>query len=230
MLIIPVIDIRNAQVVHARCGKRDDYRPLQTALCHNSDPLELVHAYLSLYPFTEIYLADLDAIEQTGQNDAVVTSLHNHFSDLTFWLDAGNNIADDLHSLERLRPVIGTETGVTSQQLACHTGHDSKPILSLDFLGSNLKGDASLLENTKSWPEDVIVMSLQRVGSGHGPDLDLLSYIQSIAAEKNLFMAGGIRSEHDLDELCSRGVAGVLLASALHNNKISVETLNKYRV
>lgn len=229
MLIIPVIDIRNAQAVHARCGKRDDYRPLQTALCHNSDPLEVVHAYLSLSPFTEIYLADLDAIEQTGQNNTVVTSLHNHFSDVTFWLDAGNNVAEDLHSLQRLRPVIGTETGITPQQLSRHTYHNSEPILSLDFLGSNLKGDASLLENTESWPNDVIIMSLQRVGSEHGPDVGLLSYIESIAAGKNLFMAGGIRNEQDLEELYLRGVSGVLLASALHNNKISVEALNKYR-
>ena len=40
MDVIPVIDIKNGQVVHAQGGRRDSYRPIQTPLSATSDPAD----------------------------------------------------------------------------------------------------------------------------------------------------------------------------------------------
>lgn len=229
MLIIPVIDIRDGIAVLARAGRREEYKPVQSLLSPQADVDAVVRAYLSLYPFTTLYVADLDAIQGKGDNRRVIDALHRNFPGLSFWIDAGNNFADYLFSHDRLRPVIGSETGIGCRQLA-DCGHaNRKIILSLDFTGRVLKGDADLLEQPLCWPQDIIIMALHRVGSGMGPEMDLLRYINSIVPGKNLFTAGGVRNEQDLEQLCSRGISGALLATALHNNKISVETLHKYR-
>ena len=63
MEIIPVIDIRQNQVVHAIKGQRQNYRPLQTSLCNSHSPEDIVQAFIDTYPFKTIYIADLDAIQ-----------------------------------------------------------------------------------------------------------------------------------------------------------------------
>ena len=72
MDIIPVIDLMGGQAVHAKLGRRDEYRPLQSRLCRTSRPLDVAEALLALYPFRTLYLADLDAIRGGRAQFAVV--------------------------------------------------------------------------------------------------------------------------------------------------------------
>ncbi len=57
MEIIPVIDVRNGTVVHARMGRRDEYRPLETNLSRTSDPIDVVRGLFSIYPFPTATIA-----------------------------------------------------------------------------------------------------------------------------------------------------------------------------
>ena len=68
MEIIPVIDLMGGVVVHARMGQRNAYRPIATPLSPTSDPLDVTRGLMSVYPFTSIYAADLDAIDKRGSN------------------------------------------------------------------------------------------------------------------------------------------------------------------
>ncbi len=68
MQIIPVIDIKNGVVVHARAGDRASYRPIETPLASSAEPLAVIEGLLSLFPFDTLYLADLDGIER-GEPD-----------------------------------------------------------------------------------------------------------------------------------------------------------------
>src|SRR5215471_20002462 len=68
MEIIPVIDLKGDTVVHARMGRRDDYRPIRTPLSATSDPVDVTRGLLSIHPFTTLYVADLDAIERRDDN------------------------------------------------------------------------------------------------------------------------------------------------------------------
>ena len=103
-------------------------------------------------------------------------------------------------------------------------------VLSLDFRGDAFVGDLEVLERAENWPERLIVMTLARVGSGLGPDLARLSQIAETAGpERRVYAAGGLRGADDLDALNDLGLAGVLVASALHDGRLTAMDLDKQR-
>src|SRR5215471_17804180 len=89
MEIIPVLDLKGGQVVRARMGQRDLYRPIETPLAATSDPLDVMRGLLSVHRFTTAYVADLDAIERKGDNGAALAALKAEFSDVSLWVDNG---------------------------------------------------------------------------------------------------------------------------------------------
>jgi phosphoribosylformimino-5-aminoimidazole carboxamide ribotide isomerase len=98
---------------------------------------------------------------------------------------------------------------------------DPRVILSLDFRGDAFIGPPSLLASPAIWPRRVIVMTLARVGSGAGPDLERLADIAELSSHRLIYAAGGLRHTGDLDDLKNAGVAGVLVASALHDGRLT---------
>jgi phosphoribosylformimino-5-aminoimidazole carboxamide ribotide isomerase len=72
----------------------------------------------------------------------------------------------------------------------------------------------------------IIVLDLARVGSGEGVDFAFLKEMLSSLVIK-VFVGGGIRDTHDLVTLKEMGINGVLLATALHSGKISVQELRR---
>ena len=89
LLIIPVIDLLDGLVVHARGGRRAEYAPVQSPLCPSAEPEKVVAALLALHPFCEIYIADLGALLGRDRHDATVARLQAGFPRITFWLDCG---------------------------------------------------------------------------------------------------------------------------------------------
>jgi uncharacterized protein related to proFAR isomerase len=92
--------------------------------------------------------------------------------------------------------------------------------LSLDFRGDAFVGPPELLAEACLWPNRIIVMTLARVGSGEGPDLARLGDIIARAGSRAVFAAGGVRHADDLKALRDLGVAGALVATALHQGRI----------
>ncbi len=227
MHIIPVIDILNGTVVHARRGRRNDYRPIQSRLCAGSDPESVVDALLDLYPFPAVYVADLDAVENKGNNDEAIRRLADRFPDLEFWLDRGNSntLAD---TIRQIVPVTATENGLSCRQLIEIRHRYPHTVLSLDFNDNGLIGDDTILKNGDDWPQRCIVMTLHRVGADEGPDMERFRFIRDRAPDRSLYAAGGIRDVRDLHSLAAAGAAGALLASALHNGSITTETLKAF--
>ena len=64
-------------------------------------------------------------------------------------------------------------------------------------------------------------MTLARVGSGSGPDLKRLAAIQAVASGRRVFAAGGMRNVADLLALKEAGIAGALVASCLHDGRLT---------
>jgi phosphoribosylformimino-5-aminoimidazole carboxamide ribotide isomerase len=104
---------------------------------------------------------------------------------------------------------------------------DEGYVLSLDFKASRFVGPAGLLSTSTFWPRRVIVMTLARVGSGEGPDLDRLSEIVARAQGRAVYAAGGVRNADDLAAIQDTGAAGALIASALHAGTITAGDLIK---
>jgi phosphoribosylformimino-5-aminoimidazole carboxamide ribotide isomerase len=212
--IIPVIDLMGGCVVHAKRGQRDQYQPIQTPLCQGATPEAVIDGLLNLHSFKTFYIADLDALTGKKPQWDIVERLQCHYPTLDFWLDQGWGEA-----VGRAVPVIGTESlnGERVQQLSSLQGQF---ILSLDFSEDRLLGESSVLDDIRLWPDKVIVMSLSYVGAGEGPDFQRLREIQSRQPDKALIAAGGVRHAGDLLRLKAMGVAGVLLASALHSGAV----------
>ena len=228
MLIIPVIDLKNGQAVHAVGGERTQYEPLSTCLCDSSDPLEVTQAYLDFYPFTTLYIADLDAIEKTGSHHVMVERLLQQCPELSVWLDAGfsqfNSLEAWMHN-PRLRPVLGSESqsqaNIVRAILAQYASQH--PLLSLDYKNGQFLGPKELLDNPQNWPDEIILMQLDRVGANQGPNTELPT--EPGCSDKRFYAAGGVRDKTDLERLSAAGYAGVLVASALHDGRLSKDDI-----
>jgi phosphoribosylformimino-5-aminoimidazole carboxamide ribotide isomerase len=210
------------QVVHARMGDRTSYQPLESPLSPTSEPVHVVRALSSVYPFPTFYVADLDAIQGNGDNLPVLRRIRAEFPALEMWVDNGVAVASALDALIGAglgTPVIGSESQRDGKLIAQH--RDSKRIvLSLDFRGDAFQGPQEILAEPALWPRQIILMALARVGSGAGPDLGRLASIQSIAGGREIYAAGGVRNADDLWALKEAGVSGALIATALHERRI----------
>lgn len=227
MDIIPVLDLRGGIVVRARMGQRDQYRPLQSQLARTSDPVDVMRGLCSVYPFGTFYIADLDAIMGTGDNEVTLWRLKAEFPGAVFWVD--NGVADVSAALRWLDAGLGhLVVGSESQHDAALTlglSENDRVVLSLDFREQAFQGPPALLDEVTSWPGRLIVMTLARVGSGAGPDLDRLRAIRDIAAGRSIYAAGGVRDRADLASLERAGIAGALIASSLHDGRLRGDDL-----
>ena len=223
MIIIPVIDLLNGLAVHARQGERNSYQPVDSPLCRDPRPSAVIAGYLSLFPFDKFYIADLNAIMKNGDNRRLIMELVKEYPEFDFWIDAGEQ-SNEFHSLEQIYPVLGTETGIGIIDLE-QWSYPDKIILSLDFMNGNLIGDPDILSHDEFWPDKVIIMSIDKVGSRSGPDTDLISNVQSRVSGREIYVAGGVRQISDLSILAGTGVNGVLLASALHDQTLGMSDI-----
>jgi HisA/HisF family protein len=223
MEVIPVLDLKRGIVVHARMGMRSAYAPIETPLSPTSEPSSVARGLLSIFPFKAFYVADLDAIEGNGDNATALKALRAEFPDLAFWVDAGT--ADLRNAEARLEAglghlVLGSETQRDSE-LIRHLCRDDRIILSFDYRGDAFLGPTSLLHDVDAWPREIIVMALARVGSASGPDVNLLANIKLRAAGRQIYAAGGVRDANDLASLARAGISGALVATSLHNGKLT---------
>ena len=224
MEVIPVLDLKDGIVVHARMGMRSQYGPIKTPLSPTSNPSDVARGLLSVFPFKIFYIADLDAIERKGNNNSALIELRTAFPDLVFWVD--NGVAD-LAGAERWLDadlghlVLGSETQKDGE-LIRHLHRDDRVILSLDFRGDAFLGPATLLN-------DINIMAgedhrhdarprRQRNRARHGP---ARCHQGKRSGKGQVYAAGGVRDADDLAELTRAGIAGALVATCLHNGKLT---------
>ena len=231
MQIIPVIDLKGGQVVHAVRGDRKHYQPihLNSGLTASSAVDAVMAGFLNLYPFDTFYIADLDAITGNGADGhcRLIASLLDRYPHIHFWIDNGTQYS----GLGSCRPpnyktVIGTE----SQQAQPYpTSREANRdfILSLDFKQRQPSGHPAWFTDAGLWPEDIIVMTLNRVGGQAGPDFDKLSEFCTAYPAKNFIASGGIRDDSDLLRLVEMGIGAALLATALHGGALSGSEIGK---
>jgi phosphoribosylformimino-5-aminoimidazole carboxamide ribotide isomerase len=227
MQVIPVIDLKGKQVVHAKMGERHLYAPIATPLAVGSAPRDVIRGFLSVAAFRIIYIADLDAIEGGGGHDDVLADLQSAFPGVTFWVDAGiKSLTDARAWLTRNSAdlVVGSESFEDAKAFAA-LRDEPRIILSLDFRGEVFQGPVRLLDEADLWPRRLIVMTLSRVGSDAGPDFERLNAIFKQAGARAVYAAGGLRGKDDLRLLQETGAAGVLVASALHDGRVGAADL-----
>jgi len=234
---IPVIDILNGVVVHAVRGKRIEYKPLQSNLSNSVDPIEVAKDFKKL-GFSELYIADLDAIIDCSADFQVFQRITD-VTGLNLMVDAGVTSMERAEKLLKSgvsKLVIGTETLQNKSFVgeAVKAFGSDRVIVSLDLrgdkvlvkLGFNGCADPMCLlsEFKVMGVSQVIVLDLARVGSGEGVNM---AFMKKVLAEVplNLYVGGGVRDISDLIELRDTGISGALVATSLHSGKISIGQL-----
>jgi len=215
--LIPVLDLKDGVVVHAQRGQREHYLPINSPLCPSANVYDVIDAFLQLADFKIIYIADLNAVIQQGNNQALIYEVLQRYPLIMFWLDAGYQSPDlAFAGLSNYRPVLGSECCTAEQLAATHNA-----LLSLDFSSDNQPlGESRLFDNSHLWSEQVIIMTLARVGSDSGVDSEKLRYYQQTYPQIDFIAAGGVRNIKDVQQLKTLGIKSVLVASALHTKAI----------
>jgi len=237
--IIPVIDVFGGIAVHAVRGIRRNYQPLKSILSASSDPLDVASS-LKAFGFSELYVADLDAISGGTVNSSLLKHIVNE-TELKLMVDAG------VSNLERGREVrdcgvskviIGTETlpNISFVAEAIEALGFERVVVSLDLMGDKvLSGfDLGKLAEPITFLHEletlgvsqIIVLDLSKVGSRDGTNLAVVKKVLR-HIKIDVFVGGGVRDITDLIELKSLGVSAVLVATALHSGKISPENLKQ---
>jgi uncharacterized protein related to proFAR isomerase len=231
-IIIPVLDLKRGHVVRARAGDRENYLPIVSPLAAGSLPSEILAGLLGVAPFRSLYVADLDAITGEGDHRAALGLLVREAPQLEIWVDGGYATAD---AGRRMRlpcivPVFGSESLRGSDELAAASEifGETGFVLSLDYRGGRFMGPPQVEQSVELWPSRIILMTLDRVGADLGPDTDALLALKRRAGSRAIFAAGGIRGEHDLDALVLHGVAGALVATALHDGRLPGAVVSRY--
>lgn len=229
MNVVPVLDVARGHVVRGAKGDRASYRPIVSPLVEGSDPARVAQALLALYPFRKLYVADLDGIEGRGRNVHLVPALSAVAGNTELWIDAGvtsRKAARSILAAPVATLIVGSESVEGVAEFTAMTRETpTRTVLSLDFRGDEFMGPAQLLSDDALWPDRLIVMTLARVGSGEGPDLDRLRSISARAGKRKVYAAGGVRNREDLMALRAAGAAGVLVASSLHDGAITARDI-----
>jgi phosphoribosylformimino-5-aminoimidazole carboxamide ribotide isomerase len=230
MRVIPVIDLKDGQVVHARQGRRDAYQPIDSPLCADSDIYRVLEAFLGIYPFDTMYIADLNALTGIGNHDALLEAVVKAYPRIGFWIDRGYIAGAEMQSKPaNYWPVLGSES-FNDETLSKITRFGGRFILSLDFFGDQPRGPQALFSDPLYWPEQVIVMTLGRVGGKQGPDYRRLeAFVRNYPGTK-FIAAGGVRDCADLRRLKTLGITHALVASALHAKSIGGEDIRKLAI
>jgi len=231
MFIIPVIDLKGSLVVHAKRGERKSYQPITSEISASAEPEIVLSSFLELYPFKIIYIADLDAIQETGSQNEIVLELASRYKQCEFWVDAGIKAIQDKstnYSANNIKLILGSENKLSEELLTSLLKENPDILLSLDFNEHGLIENTYLLKNSMRWPEQVIAMTLSRVGSNNGFDKQCLNNILKLAKHNKIYAAGGVRNIHDLLQLKSMNIHGALIATALHTGAISKEDLEEF--
>ena len=231
MLIIPVIDLCDGKVVHAVSGKRKLYQPITSTISDDSKPESILSAFFRLYPFKIIYIADLDSIEGKNNHSKLINKFANQYKECEFWIDAGIKqvLAKESDYIgDNIKLILGSENPIQLNDYQNLIKTNPNILLSLDFNKNGLVNNSYLLNKGIIWPKKVIVMMLHLVGSNNGIDFNHLKKIIAINKNSEIYLAGGIKDSNDLKKLNLIDVKGCLIATALHQKKITKKDLDSF--
>jgi phosphoribosylformimino-5-aminoimidazole carboxamide ribotide isomerase len=232
--VIGVIDLRGGHAVHARAGRRDDYSSI-------GDAVDLARTYVDRHGLSEIYVADLDAIEDANverpfqgreDGDPKRVALHTICGLATVWLDAAVSSIDrarHARALGAAHVVVGLETLPSFAALhdICEAVDGPTVAFSLDLrdgapigIASRDQPHAAAARAARAGAGAIIVLDLSRVGMRSGLDLELIGRVRNAAPGVTLLAGGGVRGPEDLARLAAAGCDGALVATALHDGSL----------
>ena len=236
MRFIPAIDIKD-RLVAKPYGLQ--YLPYKSVICPEPDPVKLAKVYKDKFGAKEIYIADLDSIENGKQpNYDIYLNIKKNLN-LNLRIDAG--ISDLKRAQEVLdsgatKLIIGTETlrDINFVRDAVSTFGSNRVMVSLDLLGERVHGiipeikgaDPVSLAITfeKLGVSEILILNLERASTGWGVNWRLIKDIVS-AVSIPVMVGSGISGVKEIELLKKIGVACITLSYTLHEGIIKPEDI-----
>ena len=219
MNIIPAIDIKGGMVVRAMGGNRKYYQPVHISLNQSSDPIVFTRKIVQLYHPSVIYLADLDSLNNDGDNTNIIIELCNLFKNIIFWVDVGNR---KIRSLEK-NNIIHVMCSECLKKIKNINYIYKNHIYSYDYK-DGIIGFKYFQKLDSKYKNKIILMNMSDVGTSKGPDYKHIKRTCR-SSKKEYYVAGGISSVFDIIRLRNMKVNGVIVSSILFNTKT-----NKYLI
>lgn len=239
------------QIVLATAGNRDAYLPVHSRLTNSSQPIDVAQAIFNQTGCDWLYLADIDSFSGANPNWTVFNQLLDRGFGL--WIDA-NWISDDLcqqlssklHRTDRLKVILSSETMSNPEQFSKFKyliRENIEPIFSLDTKGDEvITQPGDLAEVTplelvqmayNQGVRDFIVLDLDAVGTLNGfSKIEnhtrlLIEEIGGLLNDVRLISGGGVRHAQDIQALLDAGCHHVLVASAIHQCKLTPDDVSQ---
>jgi len=243
MEVLGVLDLQGGVIARGVAGRRREYRPIVSRLTTATTPREVAQALRRRYALEELYLADLDAIAGAEPAWAVYEALQA--DGFRLWVDPGLRTPEQACRLAEAGVqgiVAGLETLAGPAALAEIVANlGQRVVFSLDLnsglplaAGPDWRGRSTAAIASMALDVGVqrlLVLDLARVGLAGGPGTEGLCFrLATDYPDRQIWAGGGIRDLADLRQLASGGVRAVLLASALHDERISPEELHALRL
>ncbi|HWB13008.1 MAG TPA: HisA/HisF-related TIM barrel protein [Pirellulales bacterium] len=244
--MIPVLDLLRGVVVRGVAGKREEYRPIKSLLCDQPSPAAVAGAFVRL-GFSRAYVADLDAIAGAKPDWRTYETLLDCGLDLLVDAGAGTGqraaeLAPFSHRGRQLAGVIvGLESIADERELkpAIEIVTPGRTIFSLDLRAgvpiTRMPRWKDLLAQTIAervidlGVRRLIVLDLAQVGVNSGVStVELCRRLRDEHPALEIISGGGVRNVDDLRSLAEAGCDAALVASALHDGRLTAADLQRF--
>lgn len=239
-MVIPVMDLMGGVVVRGVAGKRSEYQAIESCFARDARPATVGRALIERFGFHRAYVADLDSI---GGAEPDWRSLHEiAASGLELLVDAGINgvqraarLADRCQQLGAVSGVIvGLESVRRPEDLPriLRAIGPQRAIFSIDLLNGRPLSSATLWKHRSADQiaavavsagfQRLIVLDLAAVGVNGGPRVvDACRQVRRTRPTIELISGGGVGRASDLTTFIHAGCDAILIASALHDGRVS---------
>lgn len=243
--VIPVLDLKDGLVVRGIRGERDKYLPVQSELTTSAEYSDVLEAFYQGFGFTEFYIADLDALISGGRKNhlgLIGQRKTIKVPGLAFMVDAGVHDEASMMGVCQTgveKVIVGTETLPSfdvlkkmiqavgePRRLVASIDTKARKVISCSAEIAGLTPGEAIREIRRTGIRDFILLQLAQVGTGEGLDKpliqDCLCALKDIDGDNtSLFVGGGISGYEDLKWLADNGLDGALVASILHDKRLT---------
>ena len=236
--IVAVLDLLDGAVVRAVAGRRREYQPIHGLFGSGTDPAGLLSRMTSIFSLAGIYIADLNGILGRMPQFDVLAAMFR--AGVRCWADIG---ACDLAGLSAAdmplgsAPILATET-FKDLSSCLNSETTGELIFSLDLCnGAPVVADKRwqgysapqlAQELIRGGVKKLLCLDIAAVGMGQGvPTLPLCRQLKQEFPDLFLITGGGVRSPDCLLQARDAGVDALLVASALHDGRITPEDISR---